>query len=89
MSLLRKRPDWSRRLPQPLTIPGIMTLTSHADFRVLIDKHMPKEFRDKSTRRHVRQPLADAAAGACEPSEEFMALQLVLSPEGVPCRPGR
>ena len=58
-----------------------LTLATLADVRALIDRHMPKEFRDKST-WHVQRSLA----GACEPGEVVIALQLVLSLErrGVP-----
>jgi hypothetical protein len=45
----RKLLDWSRQLPRPLTIPGTMTLASLADMRALIEKHLPKECRERST----------------------------------------
>lgn len=61
---MAKRPDWSHRLPRPLTIPGIMTLATLADVRALIEKHLPKEWRERSTWRVVADDLEAAARGA-------------------------
>ena len=39
------RPDWSRPLPRPLTIPEVMKLATLDDVRVLMQKHLPAEYR--------------------------------------------
>lgn len=75
---MTKRPDWSRRLPRPLTIPGIITLTTLADVRALIEKHLPAECRERSTWRHVADRLAEAAADA-DTADVSVALLLVPS----------
>ena len=49
------RPNWSRRLPRPVTIPGVMTLKTLADVRKLLG-HIPKERRQLSTWQHVETP---------------------------------
>ena len=83
---LRKRPDWSRQLPRPLTIPGIMTLATLADVRALIEKHLPKECRERLTWQHVAKRLEAAALGA-DPRDAEAVLLLVLAIERVPYRP--
>jgi hypothetical protein len=88
MSLLRKRPDWSRPLPRPLTIPGIVTLVTLGDVRALIEKHLPAHCRDKATWRHVSQKLAEAAHGG-DAADVATSLVMVLALESVPCRPAR
>jgi hypothetical protein len=84
-AMSRSRPAWSRPLPRPLAIPGIMTLTTLADVRKLIEL-MPKEFRKRSTWQHVAAELDKATRGA-DPIDLAVALRLVLSIEGVPCEP--
>jgi hypothetical protein len=81
----RKRLDWSRRLPRPLVIPKVMTLATLADVRTLIE-HLPPEYRERPTWRRVATLLADAAGGG-DVAEASMALRIVLSLEGVTCRP--
>jgi hypothetical protein len=75
------RPNWSRPLPQPLTIPTVMDLVTLADARELI-RHVPKERRDNLNWRHVADELAKAAAGA-DTASVSIALRMVLMLEGV------
>jgi hypothetical protein len=78
------RPNWSRPLPRPLTIPTIMDLVTLADVRTLLG-HLPKETRAKSTWQHVAAELDKAAAGA-DPADVSVALLLVLMLENGECR---
>ena len=82
------RPDWSRPLPQPMVIPDLITLRTLADVRALLS-HLPKEYRAKETWRRVAETLDAAAAGEFEPVEVTVALNLVLSLEGITSRPQR
>jgi hypothetical protein len=84
--MVRERADWSRPLPRPLVIPKVMTLKTLADVRTLM-RHLPVDRRGRSTWRHVTDQLAQAASGAVEPEHVAVALRLVLSMEGVECRP--
>jgi hypothetical protein len=81
------RSNWSRPLPRPLTIPTVMDLITLADVRPLLG-HLPKQSREKSTWQHVSAELDKAAAGV-DTADVSVALQLVLSLEGVECRPAR
>lgn len=82
--MLRKRPDWSRPLPQPLIIPGLMALSTLADVRKLI-AHVPAARRALDTWRHVAKEL-DAASRGADPIDVAVALRLVLTLERVPVR---
>lgn len=80
-----KRPDWSRPLPRPLTIPRVMTLTTLADVRALIERHLPVDHRDKAIWRDVAAYLAEAARGG-DVVDLMVSLRMALSLEGVQCR---
>jgi hypothetical protein len=80
------RPNWSRPLPRPLVIPKVMTLKTLADVRDLI-KHLPKDHREKSTWQHVAKQLNAAALGEVDTIDVAVPLQMVLTMEGVECRP--
>jgi len=82
---MASRPNWSRPLPRPLKIPGVMDLVTLADVRTLIG-HLPKETRAKSTWQHVEAELKKAAAGG-DVAQVYVALQMVLQPEHVEYRP--
>jgi hypothetical protein len=86
--LLRKRPDWSRRLPRPLTIPGIMTLATLADLRTLIKKYFPTGRRGRTIPRYVADRLAEAARDD-DMTSATVPLMIILALERVPCRPTR
>ena len=77
---------WSPALPGPLNIPDVMTVKTLADVRTLIEKHLPAETRDKDTWQHVASELK-AAAVSGETINVSVPLQMVLSLEGVECRP--
>jgi hypothetical protein len=62
-----------------------MTLKTLADVRILM-KYLPDDRRQRSTWRHVAAQLNEAATGA-DPADLAIALRLVLSIEGVECRP--
>lgn len=79
------RPDWTRRLPRPLSIPGVMKLATLADVRTLLG-HLPHQHRDKTTWRHVADRLDEAARGG-ELVDLVVPLRMVLSMEGIECRP--
>ena len=79
------RPNWSRKLPRPLKIPTIMTLTTLADVRKLLG-HLPAEFRKRDKRQHVADWLHNAAHGG-DIKEVVIAVGLVLHLEQVPCLP--
>jgi hypothetical protein len=80
------RPDCSRPLPRPIVIPKVMTLKTLADVRALIERHLPAERRERPTWRYVAQQLAKAARGG-NTAEVAFALRIMLSMEGVDCRP--
>ena len=67
----------------PLTIPTVMKLSTLADVRDLVDKHLPKQYRRKPTWRHVSTEIAKAAEGEKDLLEICVSLRLVLALEGV------
>jgi hypothetical protein len=81
-----KRPDWTRPLPRPLIIPGVMKLRTLADVRELVEKHLPADYRQKDTWQHVAAQLAEAASGR-DIMDVSIALRLVLMLEKVQCQP--
>ncbi len=81
---MAKRPNWSRPLLRPLVIPELITLRTLADVRKLFD-HLPQQYRDRETWRYVADRL-DAAARA-DVIDVVVPLRMVLSMEGIACRP--
>ena len=78
------RPNWSRPLPTPLTIPTIMDLVTLADVRTLLG-HLPKEARAKSTWQVVERRL-DAAAAGGSVDDLSVALQMAFQLERIEYR---
>jgi hypothetical protein len=74
-------PNWSRPLPRPLKIPGVMDLHTLADVRTLIG-HLPKATRAKDTWQSVERALKKAASST-DTAQVSIALQMVLMLEGV------
>jgi hypothetical protein len=50
------RPDWARKLPRQMTVAGVIKLTTLGNIRDLIDRHLPKEFKNKDTWSHIDLP---------------------------------
>ena len=73
-------------MPRPIVIPDVMELTTLADVRVLMQKHVPAEYRSKFAWRRLAAMLRRTADGKADCAELATALQLVLKLEGVPCQ---
>jgi hypothetical protein len=88
--MLRKRTDRTRPLPQPVHIldgaKPLLTLATVGDVRELIVKRLPAERREKSTWQYVAGRALDAANGG-DGADLSIALRMVLSLEGISCRP--
>jgi len=69
-----------------LKIPSVTTLRTLSDVRDLVDKHLPRERRERETWRHVSDQLGKAARGG-NINDAVIALRLVLQLEQVPCLP--
>ena len=67
---------------RPVIIPKVLTLTTLADVRMLLEMRLPPEHRDRSTWLHVKNLLHGAARGQDEPDDVEIALRMVLSMEG-------
>jgi hypothetical protein len=80
------RPNWKRPFLRPLKIPTVMTLTTLADIRELVERHLPAECRERETWRHVAAQMNEAARGG-DIDGAVMALRLVSQLERVPCVP--
>ena len=85
-TLTLPRPDWSRQLPRPLTIPDLLTLETLADARALVEKHLPAEYRSKFTLRQLPGLLKRAAEGQQDIAEVSTALKIVLHLEVIQCQ---
>ena len=79
-------PNWSRPLPRPIIIPDVMQLSTLADVRILVEKHLPKEYRSKFGWRQLAGLLRRAAEGQQDVAVVSDALRIVLQLEGVTCR---
>jgi hypothetical protein len=79
-------PNWSRPLPRPIVIPGVMELATLADVRMLVEKHLPKEYRSKFSWRQLAGLLRRAAEEQQDVAEVSSALRIILQLEGVPCQ---
>jgi hypothetical protein len=67
-----------------MIVAGVIRLSTLADVRELLDRHLPSEFKNKTTWRYVTGELEKAARGA-ETEDIAVALRMVLSLEGVTC----
>ena len=73
-------------MPRPIIIPDVMELATLADVRILVEKHLPAEYRSKFTWRQLAGLLRRAAEGRQDVAEVSTALRIVLQLEGVTCR---
>ena len=62
-------PNWSRPLPRPIIIPDVMELSTLADVRILVEKHLPKEYRSKFTWRQLAGLVRRTAEGQQDVAE--------------------
>jgi hypothetical protein len=62
-----------------------MKISTLADVRDLVEKHLPEQYRRKAAWRHVSSQLAEAAQGEKDLLEICVSLRLLLALEGVEC----
>jgi hypothetical protein len=53
---------WSRPLPRPIIIPDVMELTTLADVRILVEKHLPKVRQSRSRGKRPRSVRGQGSA---------------------------
>jgi hypothetical protein len=82
----QRRLDWSRRLSEPLCIPGVMSVETLGDLCLLIERHLPKAYQERPHWRAVARDLEAAAAGG-DIEEVVMSLRFAFLVEGIACRP--
>jgi hypothetical protein len=75
------RPNWSRPLRRPLTIPTVMDLVTLADVQTLLGR-LPKETRARGSWEQVEVELQKAAAYG-DTTQASIALEMVLQLENV------
>ena len=80
----RRKLDWSRRLPRPLTIPTVMKLRTLADVRTLMS-HLPVDRKRMDTWQLVAARLQDAASSG-DIAELVAVLRVVFMIEHIECR---
>jgi len=73
-------------LPRPIIIPGIATLVTLADVKSLIERDLTTRCRQKAAWRYVAERLVEAARDG-DTMRVAVALRMVLSMEGIECRP--
>jgi hypothetical protein len=79
-------PKQTLPISQPALPVTWSAMTTLADIRELVERHLPAECRERETWLHVAaQP--NAAAGGGNIDEAVIALRLVLQLERVPCLP--
>jgi hypothetical protein len=64
-------------------IPDLLEITTLADVRELIDKHLPAEYRAKFTWRQLARAAAPRRRGRAGPAEVVTSLRIVLQLEGI------
>ncbi len=85
----RRRPNWSRPLPQPLPIVDVMTLRTLADVRLLIERYLPSAYCDRPHWQAVARDVQAAPAAGGDVEEAVLSLRFAFMVEGIACRPTR
>ena len=78
--------NWSRPLSRPIIIPDVMELSTLSDVRILVEKHLPTEYRAKFAWRQLAGLLRRVAEDRQDMAEVSTALRIVLQLEGVKCQ---
>jgi hypothetical protein len=73
---------WSRQLPSPISIPGLMTIKTLADVRKLLVR-LPDETRQEPSWQHLEKCLQEAVVSG-DAQHVFEPLMILLRIEGVP-----